>query len=151
MKRKYVYVVYNQESQTKLRKWCSDNNFDLTFRHSGIKQNEKDFIFHTTILYSVNESDIKDDIIEISHSNKVHITGLKYLGENLDIPVFTVASPGLDSLRRIYELKGLIDFWGVYLPHISISYSKEVKDLGELTLPDFTLEFDQLIIEDLEE
>lgn len=151
MKRKYVYVSYDKKSQEKLRKWCLDNGFDLSIKHSGEKQNPDDFNFHTTVLYSVNETDLKDGIIDVTRDNKVFITGMKHLGENLDVAVLLVMSPGLSSLRKMFEAKGLIDYWSAYLPHITVSYSTEIKDISSIALPDFTVEFDQLIIEDLEE
>lgn len=151
MNRKYVHVTYNKETQERLREWCIKNNFNLTSRYYGEVQNIEDFIFHTTILYSLNETDLKDDIIEISKDNKVYATGIKYLGEDLNIPVLTVKSDALQALRELFELKGLIDFWPTYLPHISISYERQTRDLSNIKLPDFDLVFDQLIIEDLEE
>jgi 2'-5' RNA ligase len=147
--RKYVAIVYDDETQQKLRKWCEENGFDLTKSYSGDDQAPEDFEFHTTIFYSENESNIENSIT--STSGDVEATGFKLLGENNDIPVLRVRGGDLDILRRTFEHMGLKDKWPTYIPHISLSYVKKDYDLSGMKVPDFRMNFGELKIEDIDE
>jgi len=46
---KYVSVIYNQDTQTKLRNWAKENGFDLNVDFDGKPQKPENFEFHTTI------------------------------------------------------------------------------------------------------
>jgi hypothetical protein len=151
MKRKYISVVYDTESQKLLRKWALENGFDLTKSYSGNNQVIEDFEFHTTIIYSKNEKYITNQAL-IRSPTEVIITGIKMLGENYDIPVLSLSASGaINQARLFYEGIGLEDFWPSFNPHISISYSKELPDINKVKLPTFVPKFDKITIEDLED
>ena len=147
-KRKYVAVIYNEESQKLLREWCNDNGFDLTRTYGGDIQDETDFDFHTTIFYTTNEVYLRNEAYPIQPPEKVSITGIKMLGENKDIPVLSVSSKGIDNLRKYYEGLGLEDQWDEYIPHISVSYVRKKVDTSNITLPDFDVYFDKVVVKD---
>lgn len=150
-KRKYVAVQYDKESQDKLREWALKNGFDLSVKYSGEKQDPKEFDFHTTVFYSVNESNIRN-ISKRLPPTEVTITKIKFLGEEEDIPVFEIAlTNGIKELREYFEDLGLEDKWPSYQPHISLSYAKEKRDVSDIKLPDFKPKYDKLIIEDIKE
>ena len=150
-KRKYVSVQYDKESQDKLRDWATKNRFDLSAKYNGDKQDPKEFDFHTTVFYSTNESNIRNKEQNITPT-EVIITGIKFLGDDKDIPVFSIElSGGIKDLREQYESLGLEDKWPSYQPHISLSYAKEQRDVSDIELPDFKPKYDKLIIEDIEE
>lgn len=150
-KRKYVAVQYDDESQKKLREWAERNGFDLSVKYNGDEQDPKDFDFHTTIFYTTNEVRLRNEASRLDPT-EVKITGIKFLGENEDIPVLTISpSGGILNLRKYYEDLGLEDQWPSYQPHISLSYSKEKVDTSKMKLPDFKPVFDRLTIEDIKE
>jgi 2'-5' RNA ligase len=150
-KRKYVAVQYDEESQKKLREWAEQNGFDLSVKYNGDEQDPKDFDFHTTIFYSSNEVDLRNREIKQSPT-EVIITGMKFLGENEDIPVLTVSvSGGIKDLRQHYEDLGLEDEWPTYQPHISVSYAKKAIDIKKIKLPTFRPKYNKIVIEDVED
>lgn len=148
--RKYVAVVYDDETQQKMREWCQANGFDLTKTHSGKDQSPEDFDFHTTVFYSSNEVAIKNEVIPLTHG-EAFPRAFKLLGENKDVPVLVVSSSDLNELRGIYEHEGLEDKRPDYIPHISLSYVSKDYDLSGLKLPDFRMKFGELKIEDISE
>lgn len=148
--RKYVAVIYDEETQQKMREWCQANGFDLTKTYSGKDQSPEDFDFHTTVFYSVNEVSMKNGVLPLTHG-EAFPRAFKLLGENQDIPVLVVSSSDLNSLRDIYKHEGLEDRWPDYIPHISLSYVRKDYDLSGLKLPDFRMKFGELKIEDISE
>jgi 2'-5' RNA ligase len=150
-KRKYVAVKYDKESQDKLRDWATKNGFDLSVKYNGDKQDPKEFDFHTTIFYSTNEVNLKNKEQKVKPT-EVTITGIKFLGEDKDVPVLSVAvSDGIKDLRQQFEDLGLEDQWPSYQPHISLSYAKKQIDTSKMKLPDFKPKYDKLTIEDIED
>jgi 2'-5' RNA ligase len=150
-KRKYVAIQYNKESQDKLRDWATKNGFDLSVKYNGDEQNPKEFDFHTTIFYSTNEVNLKNKEQKVKPT-EVTITGIKFLGEDKDVPVLSVAvSDGIKDLRQQFEDLGLEDQWPSYQPHISLSYAKKQIDTSKMKLPDFKPKYDKLTIEDIED
>lgn len=147
-KKKYVAVQYDDRSQKLLRQWCNDNGFDLTYKYSGERQKEEDFDFHTTIFFTNNEVYLRNEKHPINPPGKVKITGMKMLGMNKDIPVFTIESDDILSLRNYYEGLGLEDQWDEYTPHISVCYSGKPVDIKNVNMPDFDVYFDEVVIED---
>jgi hypothetical protein len=150
MNRKYVAVIYDDESQQQLRAWCEENGFDLTKSYSGEDQNAEDFEFHTTVSYSVNEVAMKNETLPLTHGEAFPVK-FKLLGDENDIPVLVVSSPDLNDIRDEYERRGLKDKWPDYIPHISLSYVRKDYDLTGVKLPNFTMKFGYLKIEDINE
>jgi 2'-5' RNA ligase len=148
--RKYVAIVYDDETQKKMREWCHKNGFDLTKKYNGEDQAPEDFDFHTTVFYSVNEVSMKNKELRLTHG-EAFPRSFKLLGENKDIPVLVVSSSDLNALRNIFEHEGLKDKWADYVPHISLSYVRKDYDLSGLKLPDFRMTFGVLKIEDISE
>lgn len=150
-KRKYISVQYDKESQNKLRDWAIKNGFNLSVKFNGTEQDPKEFDFHTTVFYSINESNLQNKKVKVAPT-EVTITKIKFLGENQDIPVLAIEpTNGIKELREYFESLGLEDQWPSYQPHISLSYAKEQKDVSDIILPDFKPKFDRLTIEDIED
>jgi 2'-5' RNA ligase len=150
-RRKYVAVEYDDESQKKLREWALDNGFDLTVKFNGEKQEPEDFDFHTTIFYTTNEVPLRNRVMPQS-SSEVIITGIKFLGEDEDIPVLSISLSGaIKDIREHFERLGLEDKWPSYQPHISLSYAKKRVDTDKIVLPNFRPKFDRIVIKDIEE
>jgi 2'-5' RNA ligase len=148
--RKYVAVIYDDESQQKMRDWCQVNGFDLTKKYNGEYQSPEEFDFHTTISYSMNKVAMKNEVLSLTHG-EVFPHSFKLFGENKDVPVMIVSSPELNDLRDEFERRGLKDQWPDYIPHISLSYVHKDYDLTGLKLPDFTMTFGEVKIEDISE
>jgi 2'-5' RNA ligase len=149
--RKYVAVKYDKESQEKLRDWATKNGFNLSVNYNGEEQDPKMFDFHTTVFYSTNESNIRNKEQKLTPT-EVTVKGIKFLGENNDIPVLALElSGGIKELREYFENLDLKDQWPSYQPHISLSYAKEQRDVNKIKLPDFKLKYDKLTIEDIKE
>lgn len=148
MNRKYVKVVYDCETQLKLRNWCIENGFNLDVNYSGFPQEIDDFEFHSTVIYSKNIVDgFENKIIEVNKT-KVKPVEFRLFGEEENIPVLIIESEHINSLHSWCEYHGLIDYWEDYIPHISLSYSP-IKDISNKKLPDFELYYDTIVIEDL--
>lgn len=146
--RKYVAVIYDDESQKKLREWCIANGFDLSKNYNDEEQKPEDFEFHTTIIYSTNETMLKNGVKSVNPT-EVSVDHIKFLGVDNDIPVLAISSPRIEDIRKHYESLGLEDAWDSYIPHISISYAKEQKDVSSIKMPEFRPKFDKIIIKDL--
>lgn len=150
-KRKYVAVIYDDESQKKLREWATNNGFDLTVKYNNEKQKPEEFDFHTTIFFTTNEVNLRNQEMKETPT-EVLISGIKFLGEDKDIPVLSLSySGGLKDIREHFERLGLEDQWPSYQPHISLSYSKEKVDTKNIKLPDFRPKFNKIVIRDIEE
>lgn len=150
-KRKYVAVTYDAESQKKLREWATENGFDLTKSYDDTEQKPEDFEFHTTIFFTTNEVNLKNKTIK-QKPTEVTIQGIKFLGENEDIPVLKLELTGnLKELREQYEDLGLEDQWPSYQPHISLSYAKEKRDVSKIKMPTFKPKYDIIAISDIKE
>ena len=147
--RKYVAVIYDDETQEKLCDWCESNGFDMTKNYSSMEQKATDFEFHTTVSYSENEVSMKNETLPFN--GEVFPVRFKLLGDNEDIPVLVVSSPELNNIRSEFEQRGLRDKWPDYLPHISLSYVRKDYDLTGIKLPDFRMNFGRLTIEDINE
>jgi 2'-5' RNA ligase len=150
-KKKYVAITYDRESQKKLREWAIENGFDLTKSYDGEDQDPKDFEFHTTIFFTTNEVNLPNKRIKVDPT-EVAIQGIKFLGENEDIPVLKLELTGkLKDLRKQYEDLGLEDQWPTYQPHISLSYAKEKRDVSKIKIPTFTPKYDIIAISDIKD
>lgn len=150
LKRKYISITYTDETQLMLRTWCQENGFDLTKKYNSTNILPEQFKFHTTVFYSNNISTLANDVIKTGDLY-ARATGFKMLGEKEDVPVLTVDSSDLQSIRRYYLTVGLTDAWPVWIPHVSLSYADGQVIPPELALPSFDLYFDKLSIEDVED
>jgi len=146
---KYIAVIYDDATHENLRKYCSDNGFDLTVGYSGNSQDVTDFEFHTTIFYSTSEHKIENRIIP-EPPTTVEVIGVDYLGENNDVPVLKISSTELLEIRDYYISKyNMRDQWGGdYIPHISLSYNRtNLPNIEDIKLPNFPLVFNMRKIE----
>ena len=150
MNRKYVCIVYDDESQQNLRNWCQENGFDITKSYSGNDKSPEDFEFHTTIFYSINKSNIENEVLPLTQGEALP-SRFKLLGDNNDIPVLVVSSPNISEIRDDFVERGLLDQWPDYVPHISLSYVRKDYDFSGIKLPDFRMKFGYLKIEDISE
>lgn len=152
MKRKYVAVQYDEDTQVMLRNWCKKNGFNLTTKFDGTEQKEEDFDFHTTIFFTTSEHDMKNGVFDIGEPKKATPVSFELLGENHDIPVLKIDGDDLRSLRKKYEDIGMKDQWPSWKPHISLSYDRQnVPDVRKMKMPAFPLTFDKLKIDDAAE
>lgn len=152
MKKKYVAVQYDEDTQVMLRNWCKKNGFNLTTKFDGTEQKEEDFDFHTTIFFTTSEHDMKNGVFDIDEPKKVTPVSFELLGEDHDIPVLKIDGDDLRSLRKKYEDIGMKDQWPSWKPHISLSYDRQnVPDVRKIKMPAFPLTFDKLKIDDAAE
>ena len=144
--RKYIAVVYDDESQKKLKEWAEDNGFNLAVNFDDSPQKPEDFEFHTTIFYSTNEVNLEDKIIDLPE-HSVSISGIENLGREHDVPVLILTvSGGIREIREHYMEYGLEDEWPFWKAHISLSYDKQGLDISKMKLPDFKPTFNKLKI-----
>lgn len=150
-KRKYVAIIYDNETQKNLRAWAIKNGFNLTSNYNGDEQKPEDFEFHTTIFFTTNEVNLRNKELKLDPNN-ANIEGIKFLGDNEDIPVLKLSYAGeIKNIRKQYEDLGLEDQWPSYQPHISLSYAKEKRDVNDIKLPDFKPTFNKMVIKDIED
>ena len=149
---KYIAVQYDEATQKKLREWAKSNGFDLTVNYDGTSQPEEDFDFHTTIFFTTTKHDLKNETKKLVSPGQAKVVDIMMLGVNNDIPVLKIESSDILDIRKQYEEQyGMKDAWPEYKPHVSLSYSKDTPDVSSITLPDFTLTFDKLKIDDAED
>jgi hypothetical protein len=151
-KRKYIAAIYDDETQVNLRKWCTDNGFDLSKKFKGDDQKPEDFIFHTTIMYSETIHDLPNGKLPLTKPFLVKPFAFELLGEDKDIPVMKVDGHGLYKARESYvEDYEMRDRWSSYLPHVSLSYVRDAStDFSKIKLPKFKLWVNRIDIEDID-
>lgn len=150
--KKYISVIYNDETQENLRNYCKKYGFDLSKNYHGEDQAVRSFKFHTTIFYSTTSHKLKNKKSYYTPS-EVYPESFDLFGDDKDVPVLLLKSEALDNIRMYYkETHQMNDEWPDYKPHISLSYSRfNIPDIHSIPLPDFDLIFDKIKIEDLEE
>jgi hypothetical protein len=150
-KRKYVAVVYNQNTHALLEEWCYRNGFDTSISWGG-ENSEKPFKFHTTMIYSTNKMRLRNQEFQVPPS-RVTPLGIEWFGRENDVPVLLITSPEIERMRKVYLDMGLKDdaWGGVYKPHISLSYAKNKFDTTNVELPDFGIITGKIIVEDINE
>lgn len=150
---KYISIIYDDETQEKLRKYCENNGFDLTKDFDGNEQSPEDFNFHTTIFYSVTKHVIDNTEKYFQDVKSVSPEKFELLGKDQDTPVIIVSGDDLKSIREHYEKEyDMDDEWDEWKPHISLTYSgKDFPDIENINLPDFSLTFKKLKIDDVKD
>ena len=153
--RRYIAVVYDDETQDRLRSWAEDNGFDLSFKFDGSKQSPDQFDFHTTVFYSETTHPELDygfyDLDEYigEHSGEARVVGFELLGQDNDIPVFKIESEQISKLRRYFEVNHhMEDKWPSFKPHVSVSYRRSPEYKVD-NLPDFPLTFQGFKIDEV--
>lgn len=149
MKRKYVSITYTPETQEKLRSYCDNNGFDLTVDFYGNEQLSTDFKFHTTIFYTTSKHSIENTTYTLEEPKTVEPVSFELLGAEKDIPVIKVMSDDIIELREFYKSEyGMEDEWPDWKPHISLTYTRTTEFPENIQLPDFSLMYDKISIED---
>jgi 2'-5' RNA ligase len=148
--KKYVAVQYDDATQKRLRKWATDNGFDLTTGYGGGKQNAEDFDFHTTIFYTTTEHSLPKYVRTIAPSGTAKVVGFEMLGIDNNIPVLKVESSTIQRLRKHFEdAYGMKDAWPTFKPHVSLSYAtSNMPNIKDIKLPTFELTFNQVKVDD---
>jgi hypothetical protein len=133
--KKYIELVFSDETQSMLRDYCHRNGFDLTVSYSGETQTPEDFDFHTTIFYTETEHDVANKsfvIVPITDINPLHFS---MFGTEENILVLEIESETLSKIRSYYEQRyDMKDSWPEYKPHITLSYSYS-GDIPDTALP----------------
>lgn len=137
--KKFVCLNYTPETNKLFFDFATKNNFDLSVKYDGSSQDPKDFRFHTTIYYTTNKLDSKNQTIEIEEF-EVTPDHFELLGVDKDIPVLKLKNKGkIRELRNCFADQGYKDSWPDYKPHISLSYEKKNYNLKNINLPDFSI------------
>lgn len=147
MQRKYIELICDKETQERLTQWCLLLGYNLAMSYDGSAQAISRFNFHTTVMYSSNVFDLKNERKKISPI-RARAIDIQMLGPMNNIPALIVESPKISRLNWKCRLMGLVPTYPVFLPHISISYDPNSPVYKEKILPDFDLVYDQLNIED---
>lgn len=149
MNRKYISVSYDTESQKNLTKWALDSGLDLSVGFDVEEQKISDFDFHSTLIYSNEESDLANAEISVERS-RVIPAAFGYLGPEKNVPVIMLTAEPLTAIMKHYSTTyGLTNSYPDYKPHISISYSLEPTDITKLKMPTFPIFFDVIRIENV--
>lgn len=137
--KKYVGVIFSEQTQKDLYKWATSNGFDLSIKYNGLPQKPTDFDFHTTVFFTTSEHDTKNGVFKVDEFT-IQLVRFELLGKEKNIPVIVVDSDNLRNIRNVFEALGYQDEWPSYKPHISLSYNyKGTPDLSKLKLPDFDI------------
>ena len=152
-KQKYIALYCDEETSQKLREWCDSNGFDLTKSYDGKELEPGEFKFHSTIWHTTSKHHLENGKTKITPV-RAEIKSFECLGENNDIPVLKLKSDELVELREKYQSEyNMEDQWPDYKPHVSLSYDRRdyTDELNRLTLPDFDVYYDTLVIDDIQE
>lgn len=147
MEKKYVEIVCDKETQERLTNWCLDLGYNLAMTYDGAEVEISKFNFHTTIMYSSNIFNLKNESKKI-FPIRARAIDIQMLGPMSNIPALIVKSPRISALNWKYRCMGLIPTYPVFLPHISVSYDPESPVYREKIVPDFDLVYDRLNIAD---
>jgi 2'-5' RNA ligase len=133
---KYIEVQYDAVTQSYLRQYCIDNDFDLTIRFNGRYQPTLAFDFHSTVWYTTNAV-LMDNVTQTININDIVPKGFALFGPGENILVLEIESEQLNSIRdTIGAQYALEDEWPDYRPHITLSYRYLDSDLPKVDLPD---------------
>lgn len=149
--RKYVSVIYDENTQANLRNWALSNKLDLTKKYNGELQKVENFEFHTTIYYSINPIYMTNRVSHL-YPSEAFFDYFDLFGDEKDIPVIRLQNVGVISqIREFFSGYDMKEYRPAFVPHISLSYAKQKVDLNSLTKPNFDLIFDRVMVEDIEE
>jgi len=149
-RKKFVGLLFTDESQSALQKWAFDNGFDLTTKFSGEKQAVTDFDFHTTIFYTTTEHDTKEGVMSVDPF-ELKFNKFELLGMNHNIPVLKIDTNNkpLMNIRTMFQEMGYRDQWPEYKPHITLSYNYSGSpDLKSLEIPQIKVVANKIKISD---
>ena len=147
MKKKYVELICDSETQERLTQWCLDLGYNIAMSYDGESIEISKFNFHTTVMYSSNVFSLRNERRKI-HPIRAKSIDIQMLGEMKNIPALIVESPRISLLNWKYRCMGLIPTYPIFLPHITVSYDPNSPVYKEKILPDFDLVYDTLNIED---
>lgn len=147
--KKYIELSLSEESQSKLRKWCIKQGFNINKNYNGNSIPSDQFHFHITVFYSDNKKYVMNGSFELEEPIEISFSKVALLGEKKNIPVFLVnKTPEIVNIRKIYENMGLTDSWGDWKPHVTVSYAYGgTPSLKSVQMPDFDLYVDRLKID----
>jgi hypothetical protein len=149
---KYVAIICDQSTQTKLINYCIKNNFNLEKSYDDEQQSPEDFEFHVTIFFTNSLHKIENKEEQLNDVISANPIKLEVFGQNKDVPVLKVEGDGISKLRKYFEKTyNMTDEWPDFKPHISLSYDRKPYNVDEIELPDFPIYFDKLVIRSGEE
>lgn len=149
--RRVVMLEATWETQKALHEWAESLGFNLAWSHSGWPQRSRDFGFHVTVVATANPVSIPVTWRSIEPLTLVP-TGFEVLGD--DTPTLRLeAHNDLEAMRAFFvETFGAQPTYPDFKPHVSLSYRwSGSPSLEGLPLPPFPLDFDALIVAELEE
>lgn len=149
--RKYVSVIYDENTQINLRNWVGYNNLNLTKKYNGELQKVEDFKFHTTVYYSTNPIYMTNRVSNL-YPSEAFFDYFDLFGDEKDIPVMRLQNVGtISQIREFFSGYDMKEERPIFAPHISLSYAKQKVELNAINKPNFDLIFDRVIVEDIEE
>lgn len=150
--RRFVSLQADYTTRNALRDWAVKSGFDLEWSHGGWPQHSDHFDFHVTVIYTANAVGLD---VGARSLNPLHLKPAAFggLGENGETPVLLLeASEKLTAIRDLFLSLGCEPTYLDFAPHLSLSYRWNGSPaLASLTLPDFPLTFDWLVISEVEE
>lgn len=145
--KKFVCILFTEETNELLRRFAMDNGFDLTVKYDGSAQKPEQYKFHITTFYTTSVHNTPNQIIKLDPF-ELKPSHFELLGENHDVPVIKIKNEGgVKELRNSFVDQGYKDSWPDYKPHISLSYERKKYDMSKLKLPDFPIIADRFSIE----
>ena len=138
----YMCVKFTQET--------NENLYDFT-QFLGLDPIKPEDL-HATIVYSIEPLDIPHGVKPCD--GVCYPTGLKYLGEKMSKWRALVLEVQSNKLQELYDEAvqkyGYVSQYDSYVQHISLAYKPpEDLDLSDVTLPDFPIEIDKIVVEPL--
>ena len=146
--RQYASVVYDDNTQKLLRDWTRSYGIEQTVTYGGRRIDPSEWVFHTTIVYSITDTNIPNGVWKLDAPMSAAVCGIDMYGHNKNVPVLLVDVVGdICHVRDIFIKLGMVDEWPIFSPHVSITYNRVVSP--PTTIPDFNLIFDKIRIEAL--
>lgn len=146
---KIVMLNTSRETGRNLREWAEGLGFNLTRTHGGRDIDAADFDFHTTLIATATRITLPTGEHEIAPF-AVAPMSFGVLGKDDGVPVLNLDAGRLADLRRFYvQAYGAIPTFEDFKPHVSLSYAwSGAPALDGLSLPDFPLVFDRIIVDE---
>lgn len=140
MSRMIAMLMADAQTQEAMRSWAIRSGFDIDDGNP----------FHVTLLATVNEIDAPNGSTSIKPVS-VDAVGFEALGANGEVPVIRVDGDGALQIGREFfvRLYGAEPTFAEFKPHVSITYdwNGSFPVLDQLSLPEFPLSFDRLVVE----
>lgn len=130
----FAQLTPDLETKDRLDHFCMLNDIPQTKDFDGNPLKEP-FHYHMTVVYSKDQDSVINtgeiNLGVVNRSIELHVTGLDFLGENKDIPVFLLSEGDAYTSKLKFLSDIMLTNFRIppskfpFKPHVSLSYNRE--------------------------